>query len=67
MLNEQPEGWNEKRLEDVLYSDTDPVSKVQQIIGMGYDEEVASEIVERYQIGQHAPVYYERLDFDDEE
>lgn len=68
MLNdEQQLGWDEKRLEDVLYSDTDPVSKVQQIVDLGYDEEVASEIVERYQIGQHTPVYYERLDFEDEE
>lgn len=66
MLSDQS-GWDEKRLEDVLYSDADPVSKVQQIIDLGYDEEVASEIVERYQIGQHTPVYYERLEFEDEQ
>lgn len=59
--------WNQRRLEDVLYSDNDALTKVVQIMQLGYDEEVASEMVERYQVGQYAPVYYERLDFDQEE
>jgi predicted ribosome quality control (RQC) complex YloA/Tae2 family protein len=56
----------EKRLEEILFSSTDPVSKVQQIIRLGFDPEVADEIVERHQIGTQSPtVYYERLDFAD--
>ncbi len=55
--------WQEKRLEEILFSDLDPVSKVQEIVDLGFDNEVADEIVARYQIGQHTPVYYERLEF----
>lgn len=57
--------WQERRLEEILFSNTDPVSKVQQIIRLGFDPEVADEIVERHQIGTQSPVYYERLDFAD--
>jgi L-lysine 2,3-aminomutase len=57
--------WQEQRLEEILFSGTDPVSKVQQIIRLGFDPEVADEIVERHQMGVQAPVYYERLDFAD--
>jgi hypothetical protein len=58
--------WQERRLEEILFSNTDPVSKVQQIIRLGFDPEVADEIVERHQLGSsQAPVYYERLDFAD--
>jgi hypothetical protein len=57
--------WQEQRLEEILFSGTDPVSKVQQIIRLGFDPEVADEIVERHQMGIQAPVYYERLDFAD--
>ncbi len=62
--------WQEQRLEEILFSGTDPVSKVQQIIRLGFDPEVADEIVERHQMGIQSPVYYERLDFaefDDDE
>lgn len=52
---------SERLLEEVLFSDADPVLKVQRLINIGFDEEVANDIVERYQIGQNAPVYYERL------
>jgi hypothetical protein len=69
-MSERDAVWQERRLEEILFSNTDPVSKVQQIIRLGFDPEVADEIVERHQIGTQAPVYYERLDFadlDDEE
>jgi hypothetical protein len=67
-----PEAVNERNAigrsaaEEILFSNTDPVSKVQQIIKLGFDPEVADEIVERHQVGTaRAPVYYERLDFAD--
>ena len=55
----------EQRLEEILFSGTDPVSKTQQIIRLGFDPEVADEIVERHLTGTQTPVYYERLDFAD--
>jgi hypothetical protein len=69
-MSERDAVWQERRLEEILFSNTDPVSKVQQIIRLGFDPEVADEIVERHQLGTQAPVYYERLDFaelDDDE
>ena len=57
--------WQERRLEEILFSNAKPVDKVQQIIRLGFDPEVADEIVERHQIGTQSPVYYERLDFAD--
>jgi hypothetical protein len=62
-MSERDAVWQERRLEEILFSNTDPVSKVQQIIRLGFDPEVADEIVERHQLGTQAPVYYERLDF----
>ena len=64
-MSEHDVVWQERRLEEILFSSTDPVSKVQQIIRLGFDPEVADEIVERHQLGSKAPVYYERLDFAD--
>jgi hypothetical protein len=64
-MSERDAVWQERRLEEILFSNTDPVSKVQQIIRLGFDPEVADEIVERHQIGAQAPVYYETLDFAD--
>ena len=64
-MSERDVIWQEHRLEEILYSSADPVSKVQQIIRLGFDPEVADEIVERHQMGTQAPVYYERLDFAD--
>ncbi len=55
----------EQRLDEILFSNVDALSKVQNIIKLGFDPEVADEIVERHQIGTRAPVYYERLDFAD--
>ena len=53
----------EQRLDEILFSNVDAITKVQQIIRLGFDAEVADEIVERHLIGTQAPVYYERLDF----
>jgi hypothetical protein len=50
----------------VLLSERDPVTKVQQIMRLGLEEEEANELVARYQIGQLTPVYYERLAFEEE-
>jgi hypothetical protein len=55
----------EQRLDEILFSNVDALTKVQQIIRLGFDAEVADEIVERHQTGVQAPVYYERLDFAD--
>ncbi len=58
--------WQERRLEEILYSSADPVTKVQHIIRLGFDPEAADQIVERHQVGLQTPmVYYERLDFED--
>ncbi len=62
-MSEHDVVWQERRLEEILFSSADPVTKVQQIVRLGFDPEVADEIVERYQIGTQSPVYYERLDF----
>lgn len=57
--------WQERRLEEILYSSADPLKKVQHIIKLGFEPEAADQIVERHQIGLQTPmVYYERLDFD---
>lgn len=50
-----------KAIDEVLMLDEDPVTKVQQIIDLGFEEEVANAAVERYQIGQQSAVYYEQL------
>ena len=55
----------EQRLDEVLFSNIDALSKVQHIIKLGFDPEVADQIVERHQSGTRAPIYYERLDFAD--
>ncbi|MBW3538446.1 hypothetical protein KY386_03050 [Candidatus Parcubacteria bacterium] len=57
----------EKKIEETLLSDRDPVTKVRQMMRLGLDEDEANELVARFQIGQMAPVYYERLEFDYEE
>jgi hypothetical protein len=55
----------EQRLDEILFSNSDALSKVQNIIKLGFDAEVADEIVERHLAGTRTPVYYERLDFAD--
>ncbi len=54
----------ENAVEGVLGSEDTPLNKVQRIMHMGIEEETAEFLVERYQIGQVTPVYYEMLDED---
>lgn len=56
----------ERKIETILLSDELPITKVQHIMQLGLDEEAADELVDRYQIGQAAPVYYETLDYSDD-
>jgi hypothetical protein len=58
--------WQERRLEEILFSNADPITKVQQIVRLGFDPEIADELVERHLSGTKAPVYYESLGFDPE-
>lgn len=70
MLKPVREGMAVEEKEDIeaiLMSSLDPVSKVRRIMALGVEEEEANDMVERYQIGQMTPVYYERLRFDEEE
>lgn len=65
-MSERDVLWQERRLEEILYSSADAVTKTQQIIRLGFDPEAADQIVERHQVGLQTPmVYYERLDFED--
>lgn len=50
-----------RQVEEILFGDADPIAKVQDLVDLGFDEEAASDIVERYQIGQADIVYYEQL------
>lgn len=54
-------GDTEAELASILKTDSDPLSKVRQIMRLGFEEEVADDMVERYLLGQPAPVYYEQL------
>ena|GEM_PF-1941303 len=65
IMSDRDIAWQERRLDEVLYTDLDPVSKVQQIIRLGFSEDTANDLVERHQLGLQSPVYYERLDFID--
>ena len=51
----------QSRLETILLSSSAPLTKVRAIMALGFGEEVAEDIVERHQLGQQTPVYYERL------
>ncbi len=65
-MSEHEIAWQERRLEEILFSNIDPISKVQQIIKLGFDPEIADQLVERHQMGAREPVYYERLTMDNE-
>jgi hypothetical protein len=58
--------WQERRLEEILFANADAATKVQQVMRLGFDEEIAEELVERHEIGSQMPVYYETLEFDAE-
>ena len=66
-MSDRDIAWQERRLDEVLYTDLDPVSKVQQIIRLGFSEDTANDLVERHQLGLNNLVYYERLDFIDDD
>ena len=67
IMSDRDIAWQERRLDEVLYTDLDPVSKVQQIIRLGFSEDTANDLVERHQLGLNNLVYYERLDFIDDD
>jgi len=48
-------------LAKVLASPANLIAKVQAVMRLGFSEEVADDLVERHQLGQRLPVYYERL------
>lgn len=54
----------EREIEGILLSEETPLTKVQRIMHLGVEEETAEFLVERHQIGQATPVYYEMLDDD---
>lgn len=56
---------DQRKIEEVLWRDEDPIKKVQQLVDLGLPEEVADTLVERYQIGQSSVVYYEQLPLKD--
>lgn len=64
-MSEHDSAQQERRLEEILDSNIDDISKVQRIIHLGFEPEIADEIVERHQLGTMAPVYYESLVFED--
>lgn len=64
-MSEQDQRYQERRLDEILGANLDPVAKTRQIIRLGFDPEVADEIVERHQLGARTPVYYESLNFAD--
>lgn len=51
----------QRQIEEILWRDEDPIAKVQELVDLGMAEEEADEVVERYQIGQLGPVFYEQL------
>jgi hypothetical protein len=63
-MSERDIAWQERRLEEILFSNTDALSKVQQITRLGFDPEVADQLVERHQMGSQMPAYYESLAFE---
>jgi hypothetical protein len=60
-MSEKDTLWQERRLEEILYSNADDASKSQQIIRLGFDPEIADRLVEQHQLGTQTPVYYESL------
>jgi hypothetical protein len=53
--------WQERRLEEILYSDQTGSDKLNQIIDLGYGREVARELMQQHEVGMQTPVYYETL------
>jgi len=58
MADEYDADWQQRRLEEVLMSNLDPLTKVRQIVALGFSEESADYMVELYQQGRATPAYY---------
>ncbi len=61
--------WERQRQEvqTILDANLAPMVKVQKLVHAGYDEDAAERLVEKHGFGQYAPVYYERLDFGEDD
>jgi hypothetical protein len=55
------ESERQRRVDELLFADIEPVAKVRRIMRLGLDEDEATSLVSRQQSGQGVPVYYERL------
>ena len=51
----------QRQLRKILASRDPLMTKVQRVMRLGFGEEVAEDLVERYQLGQQPLAYYERL------
>ncbi len=72
-MSEKNIKWQEQRLDEIMYSSASPEEKVRAIMRLGFDEEIATELVERHIMGSRTPLmsaqmpaYYETLAFDAE-
>lgn len=61
-MNTYDERFHQQRLTEILEArNTDDVDKSQAIMKLGYDPEVADDLVARHHLGRHQPDYYETL------
>lgn len=72
-MSERDVRWQEQRLDEIMYSNASPEEKARAITRLGFDEEIANELVERHIMGSRTPsmssqmpAYYESLAFDAE-
>lgn len=65
-MSEQDQLLQEGRLKAILEAKNIPAAaKARQITRLGFDPEIADQIVERHQLGNRLPEYYESLNFAD--
>ena len=65
-MKDHDQRFQEQRLSEILgASRLDDVGKSQAIIRLGFDPEIADELVERHHLGRRQPEYYETLNFAD--
>ncbi|QQR51862.1 hypothetical protein IPG36_04575 [bacterium] len=63
-MNNRDQRFQEQRLSEILGANQlDDVGKSQAIIRLGFDPEIADELVERHHLGRRQPEYYESLNF----
>lgn len=67
IMSDRDKMLQERRLDEVLNTDLDAVSKVQRVMRLGFTESAASRLVERHQLGLQMPVFYEHLDLVDDD